>query len=381
MQCPKCANDLIENMRYCPYCGLDFDAKPNKAAARPVSAQSGLKEYWPDPAESPAKNNNQPDNDFKQPGFTLFSAKGRLSRLKYFYFLVCFSIAARLMITGVDHVPIQPGTAWLFLLYFPIALTLITVEIITVIKRFHDIGKPGYHVLLLLIPLYNIYVGLKLLFKDSVYGRGNTYGPYERNSWYWQVPLTLLLLPVIYFGLTAGGIAQKLAAQNAEPLHYYNQSQQISMTFPEGWKEVRMEGYLTAARDFSGSSMIALETMATSDPSFSEYTDEELQLMISNVGDTELLADMLGYQYWNVAGLNSSKRIINGMVFLVADFTQKQDRVLYRQVYLFGCEDGKYITLQLVLSNPDEEGMAELLASADTLRIGDSATAEPARWD
>jgi uncharacterized membrane protein YhaH (DUF805 family) len=49
------------------------------------------------------------------------------------------------------------------------------VSVCISIKRFHDLGKPGIHFLLLFIPLYNIYLGLVLLFKKGETG-ANAYG-------------------------------------------------------------------------------------------------------------------------------------------------------------------------------------------------------------
>jgi len=44
------------------------------------------------------------------------------------------------------------------------------------VRRFHDLGKPGWHYWLTLIPFYNLYVGVILLFTQSVKGT-NQYGP------------------------------------------------------------------------------------------------------------------------------------------------------------------------------------------------------------
>ncbi len=403
MQCPKCANVLLDNVQHCPYCGAEIEPQPQKAPACPPAGNPApvqpeiIRQDSPQPQPGAGPSlveirSKLPDgaaevphsysagDGLKKPGFTLFSAKGRVKRLKYFYFYVFSFIAQVLMRAGINFAPAGPDGAWLLVFYYLIIFLLGALQIITVIKRFHDIGQPGQYALTLFVPFYNIYIAFKLLFKDSEYGI-NTHGPYERNSWYWQVPVTLLLLPVVYFGLTAGGVAQTLAAQNAEPLHYYNQSQQISMTFPAGWKEAKLEGYLTAAQDFNGSRLIALEMEETTDPSFSEYSEDAIQQMVSNVGKTEFLTDALGYHSWEVSGLASSRRTINGMEFILVDFVQTMDGDRYRHMYLFGCQDGKYITIQLIRSGSDAKDIALMLASVETLRVGDEATAEPTKWD
>jgi uncharacterized membrane protein YhaH (DUF805 family) len=44
------------------------------------------------------------------------------------------------------------------------------------VKRLHDLGRPGWHWWLFFIPLYNIYLGLVLLFQRGTPGP-NLYGP------------------------------------------------------------------------------------------------------------------------------------------------------------------------------------------------------------
>jgi uncharacterized membrane protein YhaH (DUF805 family) len=44
-----------------------------------------------------------------------------------------------------------------------------------VVKRLHDLGRPGWHYWLLLIPIYDIYLALVLLFCKGTAG-SNSYG-------------------------------------------------------------------------------------------------------------------------------------------------------------------------------------------------------------
>ena len=44
------------------------------------------------------------------------------------------------------------------------------------IKRLHDLERPARHWLLLMVPVYNIYLGLVLLFKKGTEGP-NEFGP------------------------------------------------------------------------------------------------------------------------------------------------------------------------------------------------------------
>ena len=45
-----------------------------------------------------------------------------------------------------------------------------------VVKRLHDLDRPGSHFWLFFIPFYNIYLGLLLLFKSGTDGESR-YGP------------------------------------------------------------------------------------------------------------------------------------------------------------------------------------------------------------
>ena len=97
---------------------------------------------------------------------TLFSAKWRRNGWMYaFYFFTVYVIYFILTfwILKVSMV----GITWLIMLILVIILSIlaIIITIINVIKRFHDVGKNWWNTLFLLIPLYNIIVGLKLYFQ------------------------------------------------------------------------------------------------------------------------------------------------------------------------------------------------------------------------
>ncbi len=44
-----------------------------------------------------------------------------------------------------------------------------------IVKRLHDIGRPGSHYWLLLVPIYSLYLGVILLFQKGIEGE-NEYG-------------------------------------------------------------------------------------------------------------------------------------------------------------------------------------------------------------
>ena len=108
-----------------------------------------------------------------------FSARGRVSRRQYL-----FSVLAIFLLTfgwfyigGLmafnDDLAVKTTGMMVFV------TTLVAggvVNTFLVIRRLHDLGKPGTHGWLLLVPMYSIYLQLVLLFAKGVTGN-NQYGP------------------------------------------------------------------------------------------------------------------------------------------------------------------------------------------------------------
>jgi len=61
------------------------------------------------------------------------------------------------------------------LLYVILVVANIGYDVLLGIYRLHDLGRPGDHYLLMLIPFYNIYFSLLLFFKKGE-PRKNEYG-------------------------------------------------------------------------------------------------------------------------------------------------------------------------------------------------------------
>ena len=105
----------------------------------------------------------------------LFSFEGRANRAWFFWHsvlddFVIFTSMVALVVLGIATGPILAlpmvgvliGAAW--------AATAIAV------KRLHDLGRPGWHILGTMIPIYNLYLGFVMLFKKGQIGP-NEYGP------------------------------------------------------------------------------------------------------------------------------------------------------------------------------------------------------------
>jgi len=114
----------------------------------------------------------------------LFSIRGRTGRAEYF--LQSFSGSVIVFIFGLANIregnPVAP-TGFLDQLnqfLFNIATTAASVAwVCATIRRFHDMGRSGFHFFGIFLPLYNLYLFL-LLFLQEGQRTTNKYGPPTR---------------------------------------------------------------------------------------------------------------------------------------------------------------------------------------------------------
>jgi len=108
-----------------------------------------------------------------------FNARGRVSRRQYFVSMIAIYIISFAwfylggLLSANEDAAIRTTGMLLF------TTTLVAGGVVNgflVIRRLHDLGKPGTHGWLLLVPMYNIYLHLVLLFAKGVAGN-NQYGP------------------------------------------------------------------------------------------------------------------------------------------------------------------------------------------------------------
>ncbi|PAB59086.1 DUF805 domain-containing protein [Anaeromicrobium sediminis] len=93
----------------------------------------------------------------------LFLPKGRIDNLRfigYSFFLLIFDISLSVLIS--------------FNLYIFYIILIWGISCL-IVQRLHDLDRPLEHILLLLIPIYNIYLFFCLLFKKGTTG-ANKYG-------------------------------------------------------------------------------------------------------------------------------------------------------------------------------------------------------------
>ena len=98
--------------------------------------------------------------------------EGRWNRAKYFLAAVVLSIVSTLIAYAAGSAGGESAGA---AISFIVSLASVVVASIFIVKRFHDLDRPGVHYWLLLIPLYNIYIALILLFQKGTDGP-NQYG-------------------------------------------------------------------------------------------------------------------------------------------------------------------------------------------------------------
>ncbi|MCI0452350.1 MAG: DUF805 domain-containing protein [Candidatus Latescibacteria bacterium] len=108
-----------------------------------------------------------------------FTARGRISRRQYLLSVLAIVLLTFgwFYISGMmafnEDLAIKATGMLLFV------TTLVAggvVNAFLVVRRLHDLGKPGAHGWLLLVPMYSIYLQLVLLFAKGVEGH-NQYGP------------------------------------------------------------------------------------------------------------------------------------------------------------------------------------------------------------
>jgi TonB family protein len=114
---------------------------------------------------------------------------GRLNRARYLGRVLLINLLLYIVIPcvviGAFYLVQIVGLPWpraveFLMMAVPIGLFMVCLAVVVaafqVSKRLHDLGRPGWHYWLLLVPFYNLYLSLVLLFQKGNYG-SNLYGP------------------------------------------------------------------------------------------------------------------------------------------------------------------------------------------------------------
>jgi uncharacterized membrane protein YhaH (DUF805 family) len=111
-----------------------------------------------------------------QPSLTefLFSASGRVSRSQFWLKWILPYTIVTLVLSWVLQMILEPTTSLMILgIYLIVALW---PSITIYIKRSHDRGRSGWFILLLFVPILNIWALVEFLFLRGTLG-SNGYGP------------------------------------------------------------------------------------------------------------------------------------------------------------------------------------------------------------
>ena len=105
----------------------------------------------------------------------LFSPRGRANRAWYFWHILLDDLVVLGLIIAMIVVSTVLGNPFLVIPIVGVILGGIWAAISITVKRLHDLGRPGWHILLFMVPIYNLYLGLVLLLKRGTWG-WNEYG-------------------------------------------------------------------------------------------------------------------------------------------------------------------------------------------------------------
>lgn len=100
-----------------------------------------------------------------------FSAHGRLNRIRYFIY---YYVVNALILVYAGLFTETETFAYVAIITICVAFIYYN-SCVQIIKRLHDLGRPGTHLFMLLIPVYNVYLSLILLFISGDSGT-NKYG-------------------------------------------------------------------------------------------------------------------------------------------------------------------------------------------------------------
>jgi len=106
----------------------------------------------------------------------LFSPSGRANRAWYFWHILLDDFVVLGLIITMIVVSTIMGNPLLVVPMLGAILGGLWAAVAITVKRLHDLGRPGWHFLLLGIPIYNLWLGLVLLLKRGTWGP-NEHGP------------------------------------------------------------------------------------------------------------------------------------------------------------------------------------------------------------
>jgi len=155
--CPYCTAENQDDENYCQYCGSSIGSDYKKR----VSKESGL-----------SKKIDYRSSFLNFVKF-LFSSEGRVSAVQYWIFSfinwVIYLIIALFMVLIFEQITTENENLFLYSSLF-IWVIISFLFLFLRVKRLHDLGRPGEHIFLSIIPIYNIWLEIKILFVPGTNG-------------------------------------------------------------------------------------------------------------------------------------------------------------------------------------------------------------------
>jgi uncharacterized membrane protein YhaH (DUF805 family) len=115
----------------------------------------------------------------------IFNTSGRSRRTEYLFDQLIFTLSFFLLLTILFTLSenLDSHVFGIFAVFFNLIIfsLFIVVDVISSIKRLHDLNRRGEHIFYLLIPFYNFAFWLRLLFEKGTVG-DNRYGPDPRTD-------------------------------------------------------------------------------------------------------------------------------------------------------------------------------------------------------
>ncbi|MCV6599263.1 MAG: DUF805 domain-containing protein [Alphaproteobacteria bacterium] len=106
---------------------------------------------------------------------TLFNPEGRVNRKKYISWLALFTIFQLSFLIIESLFSGEIVESFFAILYIVSLFLIFYASIILAVKRSHDINKSGFFIILMFIPIINIYPTIVLMCQKGTSGQ-NDYG-------------------------------------------------------------------------------------------------------------------------------------------------------------------------------------------------------------
>lgn len=100
----------------------------------------------------------------------LFSFQGRANRLRYFLHVLMDDFVIGVLAILIVVLGVLSGTPLFALPLVGLLVGGVVAATAISVKRLHDLNMSGWHLLGLFVPLYNIYLGLKMTFVKGTTG-------------------------------------------------------------------------------------------------------------------------------------------------------------------------------------------------------------------